>query len=233
MSLSNSITLTCPACGHQQAFTVWQSINATHDPGLKESLLDRSLVTFHCEQCGHTAGVNQGLLYHDMDRQVMIMLGCQSPDELEAPEPLVQEFQAQYSLRLVRSMNELIEKVLVLDADLDDRAVEIFKSALMTKIEESQRGDDPQLFFSRIYMDERSREQIEFALVNEAGTSCVSVPLEQSYQRFVDDACRHLPTVISECGQWLRVDRTYVLDYLRAQSGLTGPDPAVPPCDGR
>ena len=43
------------------------TINVTFDPALKNKLLDRSLVTFHCEKCGHTAGVNQGLLYHDMD----------------------------------------------------------------------------------------------------------------------------------------------------------------------
>jgi hypothetical protein len=60
MSLSDEIKITCPACQHQQAFTAWQSINVTLDPALKTKLLDRSLVTFHCDNCGHTAGVNQG-----------------------------------------------------------------------------------------------------------------------------------------------------------------------------
>jgi hypothetical protein len=75
MSQSNTITITWPVCQHQQAFTAWQSINVPLDPALKANLLDRSLVTFHCKKCGHTAGVNQGLLYHGMDRRVMIMLG--------------------------------------------------------------------------------------------------------------------------------------------------------------
>jgi predicted RNA-binding Zn-ribbon protein involved in translation (DUF1610 family) len=215
MSHSNPITITCPACGHEQAFTAWQSINVTFDPELKEKLLDRSLVTFHCEECGHTAGVNQGLLYHDMDRRAMIMLGSR-PDELESPEPLVQKVQAEYSLRLVGSMNELIEKVLLIDADLDDRAVEMFKVALMANIEESQRGDSPALFFSGIYANDESEEQIEFALINEAGTSAVSVPVEKAYRRYVDEICGHLPTVVSECGQWLRVDQDYALSHFRA-----------------
>jgi hypothetical protein len=68
MSLPNPITITCPTCQHQQAFTAWQSINVTLNPELKQKLLDRSLVTFHCEKCGQAAGVNQELLYHDMDR---------------------------------------------------------------------------------------------------------------------------------------------------------------------
>ena len=184
---------------------------------LKEKLLDRSLVTFHCEKCGHAAGVDQGLLYHDMDRHVMIMAGCQSPDELGPLEPLVQKFQAEYLLRLVGSINELIEKVLILDADLDDRAVEVFKVALMASIEESQRGDNPALFFSGIYANEESEEQIEFALVNEAGTRAVAVPLEQAYRRYVDEFCGDLPTVVSECGQWLRVDRDYAVNYFGVQ----------------
>jgi hypothetical protein len=216
MSFSNEITITCPACQHPQAFTAWQSINVTLDPELKEKLLDRSLATFHCEKCDHTAGVNQGLLYHDMDRHVMIMLGCQNLDELESPVPLVQDFQADYSLRLVGSMNELIEKVLLLDADLDDRATEMFKVALMANIEESQRGENPELFFAGIYANDESEEQIEFALVNEAGTKAVSVPLEKAYRRYVDEICRHLPTVVSECGRWLRVDREYALNHFQA-----------------
>ena len=208
-------------CQHPQAFTAWQSVNVTLDPELKARLLDRSLVTFHCEKCNHTVGVNQGLLYHDMDRRVMIMLGCQSPDEAESPEPLLQKFQAEYSLRLVGSMNELIEKVLLIDADLDDRAVEMFKVALMTNIEESQRGDNPALFFSGIYANDESDEQIEFALVNEASTKAVSVPFEKVYHRFVDEFCKHLPTTVSECGRWLRVDRDYALNYLGAEKRKT------------
>ena len=151
----------------------------------------------------------------------MIMLGSR-PDELESPEPLVQKFQADYSLRLVGSMNELIEKVLILEEDLDDRAVEIFKVALMASIEESQRGGNPELFFSGIYVNDESEEQIEFALVNEAGTRAVSVPLKQAYRRYVDEVGKHLPTIVSECGRWLRVDR-------RLCPELLGGSPVKPP----
>jgi len=216
MSHSKSIAIACPACHHQQAFTAWQSINVTLDPALKERLLDRRLVTFHCVKCGHRAGVNQGLLYHDMDRHVMIMLGRRSPEKLKSPETLVQHSNDEYSLRLVSSLNGLIEKILILDADLDDRAIEIFKFVVMANIEESQRGNDPQLFFRAVRTDVESHEQIEFVLVNEAGTASVSVSLEHAYQQVVNELCKYLPTVVSECGKWLRVDREYAMNYLAA-----------------
>ena len=34
MSLFDSITITCPSCQHEQAFTSWQSINVALDPDL-------------------------------------------------------------------------------------------------------------------------------------------------------------------------------------------------------
>jgi hypothetical protein len=84
----------------------------------------------------------------------------------------------------------------------------------MANIEESQRGNNPALFFSGVYANDDSEEQIEFTLVNDAGTKAVSVPLERAYRRYVDELCKSLPTVVSECGQWLQVDRDYALNYL-------------------
>ncbi len=217
MSLPNQITITCPACQHQQAFTIWRSINVTLDPELKKRLLDRSLFSFHCETCGHNAIVDQELLYHDMDCHVMIMLGRQKPEEPAFPGPLGEKIQAEYSYRFVGSVNELIEKVLILDADLDDRAVEMFKVPLMSNIDEIQRDSNPELYFSEIYADEESQEMIRFVLVNEAGTSSISVLLEDVYREFVDKFCGGLPTVVSECGQWLRVDREYALKHFGTQ----------------
>ena len=208
--------MTCPACQHEQAFTAWKSINARSTLNLKKKLLDRSLVTFLCGKCGHAAGVDQALLYHDMNRHVMLMLGQQEPGDPTLPEPLPAKIRAEYSYRLVDSVNELIEKVLILDADLDDRAVELFKVALMASIEESQRGNNPALFFNSTYANDNSEEQVEFVLVNAAGTRAVSVPLEKAYNGFVNEFCKELPTVVSECGQWLRVDREYALNYFQA-----------------
>ena len=62
------------------------------------------------------------LLYHDMDKRVMIWCAPRPLDQLPSP-PLV----AGHRLRVVHSPNHLVEKILAFDAGLDDRAIEILK----------------------------------------------------------------------------------------------------------
>ena len=52
------------------------------------------------------------------------------------------------------------------------------------------------------------------------------MPLEQAYHRFVGEFC-NLPTVISECGKWLRVDRDYALNYFEAEKTRSMSDRSV------
>ena len=81
MSQSEPIAITCPVCTNRQTCVVWQSINVTLDPELKQRLLDRSLFAFRCDQCGHTAGIEQELMYHDMERKLMILRAKEEPKE--------------------------------------------------------------------------------------------------------------------------------------------------------
>lgn len=213
MSRSDRTTVTCPACNHQQEYTFWRSINVTLDPELKTKLLDHSLTTFRCEKCQHTANVNQGLLYHDMVRYLMIMVAPNGPGDLAEMAPLIQKMQGKYLLRVVSSMNELIEKIHILDADLDDRAVEMFKSALMSSLGESEKGKAPQLFFARIYAGDDMKERMEFVLASKAGMRSFS-SLKDAYDGFVERFCGCLPTVMRESGEWLRVDREYAHKHM-------------------
>ena len=89
-------------------------------------------------------------------------------------------------------MNELIEKVLILGfEDLDDRAVEVFKVTHSWQASRNRNAaTSPALFFSGIYVNDESEEQIEFVLVNEAGTGPCRCHLRQAYRRYVDESCK-------------------------------------------
>jgi hypothetical protein len=217
MSQSKSITVACPACKNKQRFTVWHFINATRNPELKQQLLDRSLVTFECEKCGRTAGIEQELMYHDMDRKLMILRGEDEPEDTlaEAFGPVAATVQAEYTYRLVGSVNELIEKILIWDAGFDDRVMEIVKLLLMGHIDASQRGEDAELFFAGRYAEANSEEMIEFILLNESGSTSWAVPQEQTVEKCEAQLRGILPDRKSERGQWLRIDRQYAEKFVR------------------
>jgi len=81
MSRSHQKTISCPNCGEQRGFTVWDSINVTVDPNLKQSLLNGELTTFVCNRCGEGANVTYDLLYHDMEKSLAIWLVENDDDE--------------------------------------------------------------------------------------------------------------------------------------------------------
>lgn len=221
MSQSESTTITCPGCKHEQQFTIWHSVNVNLDPTLKEKVLDRSLTTFECENCGYTTTIEQNLLYHDMERRLMIL---RRPMQDE-PEELAEESFGlrntlsgkSYDYRLVITMNELVEKVLIWEDCLDDRTVEVFKLVVWQALDEDQRTGEARLFYGGMFGEERAEATMEFTLVSDAGTMSMDVPFEGEFRRLEEQIVRGLPDVTTERGKWLRVDRTYAQAILGEQ----------------
>lgn len=74
MSRTIKKEITCPACGEKADAKMWASVNVTLDQELRESVLDESLFTWTCPQCGHDALLSYPCLYHDMANKFMIYL---------------------------------------------------------------------------------------------------------------------------------------------------------------
>lgn len=209
-------TIVCRNCGHSQEFPVYRSVNVTSDPALKDRLIRGELTTFTCEQCGHGAQVVYSLLYHDVARALMVWQVPEGEPDAEARlpyDPVIEEALALYRLRFVRTRNELIEKILLFDAELDDRVVELFKVLLRAKIAESGHGPAP-LFFSQLDPMGDGR-RMHFVLVAPDGLVPMSVSWQDEYERLAAQFKPHLPSDEEQRGQWLRVDE----DYARSLMG--------------
>ncbi|MDY0167042.1 MAG: CpXC domain-containing protein [Thermoguttaceae bacterium] len=219
MSRSEETTVECPKCTSEQSFTHWQSVNVTLDPDLKEKILDRTLVTFTCENCGYVAEVYHPLLYHDMEQRLMVFLGDEAPDASTSEDvsgSLASSSEAEYTFRLVSSSNELIEKILIRDAGLDDRVVEVFKLLLLEQLDESSKEDDAELFFSGIVREGDAEAEMDFELMSDSGTTGLSVPFEDTFRKVEAEVCHGLPTAECQGGKWIRVDEEYALDFLES-----------------
>lgn len=161
MSKRSIETITCAGCGTSHPFEVWQSVNTVINPETKTAVRDLSLFKFVCPHCGKQSIVHYDILYHQMEDKMMIQVshddealskvysmfsGTDDHDSLG----LTKEFRENgFLLRIVRSLNQLLEKLAIFDAGLDDRIVEILKVfVLVNYCRDNPEDKDVDLLFS-------------------------------------------------------------------------------------
>lgn len=126
----------CNKCGNEFEQQVLRTINVEANPELKAAVKDGSLFVVKCPSCGAPALVGEPVLYHDPRERVLVALTSStlSSDGLEG-----------YTCRLVSSVGELIEKVNIFDAGLDDLIIELCKYVTLQEL-----GKDVELRFLRM-----------------------------------------------------------------------------------
>lgn len=144
--------------------TVWQSVRA-EDTDVKEDILKHRLNIFQCDICGAQALYPEPLLYTDDEKRLMITF-APCPDEKAAQEMYEHILKTSktsgeleglegYNLRYVTEYNVLMEKILIFDNGLNDKAIEIIKLLILSQ--------DAEKASSRvIHFGKREDEEIEF-----------------------------------------------------------------------
>jgi hypothetical protein len=209
-------TLRCPECDCSTEFTCYSSVNATHDPALKEALLRGELTRFTCPGCGHPTNVSFDLLYHDMRGKRFIWL--KYPDEGVPPavdprtEPMF-ELAEGYTFRLVTSLNELLEKIRLFDDGYDDVAMEVLK--LLASVSEQIDLAHPLLYdhTERSLFGKKSLVLVEL-LDEDARTH--SYPLNPNYTNAEEFARRLQPRIERSSDRWLQLSRSDLLEHMQA-----------------
>ena len=145
MSNTRQYPIRCPKCGHEQSVTLYDSINIKDDPQLKQHLLANKLNAVQCPQCAFSFVVDKPLLYHDPERRIMIyLLPTRDPTNVAAAEKqfrdvldslrhLTPEIGATLEIHLVLSRSELVERIFLLEAQLDPRIIEYIKYLIYTR----------------------------------------------------------------------------------------------------
>ena len=127
--MENETTAVCRQCGLKQSVRLYERINVREAPELKSEVLDGRLFVWECPQCGTLNLLRYKTLYHDPDARLMVWLTL-GDDALEAQiqagSAHLEDLEG-YTLRLVRESGDLIEKVKIFEAGLDDIAIEMCK----------------------------------------------------------------------------------------------------------
>ncbi|MBO5713030.1 MAG: CpXC domain-containing protein [Clostridia bacterium] len=133
MSKQKVIKFNCNVCNEPVEFISYGSINARQNPELKQKLIDDTLYKITCPKCGAKLKTIYPLLYHDPDKKFMVY-GV-PPDDLYK---IINTFNVMkdkypnayegYTLRVASNPTDFREKVIILNANLDDRVIEIYKA---------------------------------------------------------------------------------------------------------
>jgi len=116
----------CTGCGHIHELESYPSINAAEEPELKARAINGELFTWSCPVCGCTNLASYPLLYHDPDEKLLLVLSAAPLNAESCPEG--------YVGRQVGTVGELIEKIKIFDAGLDDIVIEMCKYVTLQEL---------------------------------------------------------------------------------------------------
>jgi ribosomal protein L37E len=144
VSQQTTHSIRCPKCGQEQTVTLYDAINVNESPELRALLMENKLNTVTCAACGFGFRVDKNLVYSDPTRKLLIFwvpvperdyargeeqfvsllreLTGLLPDDVSAP-----------SVHLVFNRIELIERIFLVEAGLDERIIEYIKYTIYTR----------------------------------------------------------------------------------------------------
>lgn len=137
MSLKSKAKAVCQKCSHEHVVDIYKSINADLDPDLKAAVMDGSAFLWECPDCGTSNLIAYECLYHDpKDKYMVWMLPFGEPEGPEKDAIMNQaRAMGDYRLRIVSNAGDLMEKVIIYDAGLDDRCIELVKYVAGNELE--------------------------------------------------------------------------------------------------
>lgn len=147
MSQYRTEKIACPSCYKKDNIKIYEAIDST-DIAARKRLLDGSLFTWRCPKCNYRTNTVFNLLYKNEERHFMVYLAADGDaigmrnamDKIEKDfNKLSPSKDIRYNMarRIVLTSNELREKVMIFEAALDDRIIEIMKCFYMSAVIEN------------------------------------------------------------------------------------------------
>lgn len=179
MSVKHTQQISCLKCKKKSDFEFYGSINTMLDPTLKQRVKNFDIFKFICPHCGSEQFVNYSFLYHQMEDKLMIFY-CQDEEEVAKVRSLYADdfdtaLNAQgvneridttdYRRRIVIGADNLVEKIRIFDAGLDDRLVEIYKVLLYGQMQAELAAMPGGDAVDDVFVDEQLDGSLNFVFV--------------------------------------------------------------------
>lgn len=155
--------IVCPHCSAKSLVNMWGSINPAENPELREKIMQQNLFDWCCPECKKHAQVLYPCVYHDTQNDFIIYFIPKSISKEVRDSILSSEHSdlSSFKKRAVFSLNEFIEKILIFESGMDDKAIELMKLALYNI--EYSRNEKPidSIYF---YKYDKNILRLEFAI---------------------------------------------------------------------
>ena len=140
MSESRTVSVTCPYCGKAFETEIYDSVTADTDEDLRDRCVSGDLFRVSCPKCKHDYMFSYPLVYTDRRHRFVIWLKDTEPGTevvRNLAEPLAA---AGFTLRRVTTLQELAEKIQILEDEVDDRLVELAKYDSLIEFIDNRKG---------------------------------------------------------------------------------------------
>ena len=168
--------LTCPKCGKVHLCDRYSVINVTEKPELKEKVLMNKLFVFKCDACGLSAPLTYESVYVDTKKNLLFYLTPEITEETKKTIAMWDKVEARHK-RIVTSLNDLKEKILIADNLLDDRIVEFMKIEHLKQLEKEMKDDN----LLDILFDYKGNQYYFMVFFEKKGIG--RIPVSQEYYR--------------------------------------------------
>jgi CpXC protein len=135
MTIVGVTRVRCSACDRERECQLVQSINTRTNPSAKTQLLAGELNVLACP-CGRRTQLEATVLFHDPDADYWCQVCPGGGQAMAEGEAAFRATGVSGRQRLVPSLNALVEKVKLLDAGLEDWAIEMAKVLLLASRED-------------------------------------------------------------------------------------------------
>ena len=187
MSPNSKKEITCRHCEKSFQETIWNTINTEISPDIKELFLTGKLFCHPCPHCGAPVFLNYTVLYHDTNINTAIYY-IVNEEEIANATKAFELMPFDYPKRIVSTLFDLKEKLLIFSNKLDDRIIEILKIIITFQLRETI----PDIDFGQLILTDYNT-QLKFAIIgyDEKNAYCT----KESLLSITEDIKNLLPDV--------------------------------------
>ena len=147
---SNPInTFICPNCGNIIYINNQTFLDVTNWPRCRDKLMDLSLFNKRCTHCGEEVYIEYPIEYMDEKRGFVVLMAPGFDEDflsvVNSAKPEAFTLGNYHTYRVVPSVEELVEKILIFESNRDDVVIEVYKVFLRERLKEEWPDMNPEL----------------------------------------------------------------------------------------